>query len=228
MTRSTRVILVRHGETEWNIARRFQGHQDSPLTPDGIAQARALGARLRGERVTALYSSDLGRAMQTAQCIAEFTGHSIAADTRLRERCLGVFEGLCEPDVRARYPDEAERYYSRDPHFATTEGESALQHFHRCFDALNDLARRHLGQKILVVTHGGTLTNMFRHVTGVPFDIERRFSLKNAAYNCFVFENDRWSVDTWGDTSHYPEGLGCAGAAFAETSPEPANPGGSS
>lgn len=205
MTGSARVILVRHGETEWNLARRFQGHRDSPLTPAGMAQAGALGARLRHEKIAAVYSSDLGRALQTARGIVESTGHAVIADQRLRERSLGVFEGLCESQIRALYPAEAVRYYSREPHFATPEGESALQHFARGFAALNELAARHLGETILVVTHGGTLTNMFRHVAGIPFDQERRFSLKNAAYNCFLFEEGRWSIDIWGDTSHYPE-----------------------
>jgi probable phosphoglycerate mutase len=219
MTPLTRVILVRHGETEWNIDRRFQGHRDSPLTPEGIAQAKALGVRLAAGKIVAVYSSDLGRALHTARCIVESTGHPIATEPRLRERCLGVFEGLKEADIRARYPDEADRYYARDPHFAMTGGESAVGHFARCLEALHDLALRHAGQTTLVVTHGGTLTHMFRHVTGVALDAERRFSLKNAAYNCFIFENGRWTLDTWGDTSHYPDGA--AAPVFSETSPEP-------
>ena len=91
---STELILVRHGETEWNREHRMQGHRDSPLSETGWAQARRLGGRLKDETFGALYSSDLGRARNTAQSVADATGHEIIVDARLRERHFGVFEGL--------------------------------------------------------------------------------------------------------------------------------------
>src|SRR5687768_12234594 len=112
----TRLILVRHGQTEWNSSSRFQGHLDSPLTSVGIEQARALGSRLKDTPIAAVYSSDLGRAMHTARCITEWTGHAIIPDARLRERGLGVFEGKDKAAITTLFPKEAERYYSRDPH----------------------------------------------------------------------------------------------------------------
>src|SRR5215217_4614172 len=90
----TQLIIVRHGQTEWNIRGIRQGFLDSPLTTKGLAQAKALGQRLGREKFTALYSSDLGRALQTAQEIANVTGHEIVTDARLRERHLGIFQGL--------------------------------------------------------------------------------------------------------------------------------------
>lgn len=218
---ATRVILVRHGETTWNNSARFQGHLDSPLTEAGIAQARALGARLKTMRIAKVYSSDLGRAMHTARCITEFTGHEIVADARLRERGLGIFQGLNKAIIRERFPAEAERYYSGDPHFVVPEGESAHGHFENALTTLTELALRHGNETILVVTHGGLVSSMFRHVAGIDFGRERRYSLQNAAYNCFLYEENCWTVETWGDTSHFPAELRGRGPGFAETSQEP-------
>jgi probable phosphoglycerate mutase len=217
---ATRLILARHGQTEWNDSARFQGHLDSALTPIGIAQARSLGARLEDLPIAAVYSSDLGRAMHTARCITEFTGHAIIPDARLRERGLGIFEGHDKAVITTRFPKEAERYYSRDPHFVVPGGESAYGHFQKALAALTELATRHADETILAVTHGGLVSSMFRHVTGIDLSSERRYSLKNAAYNCFVFEDDVWTVDTWGDTSHFPAELRGTGQSFVETSPD--------
>ena len=90
----TQIIIVRHGQTEWNIKGIRQGNLDSALTENGIAQAKALALRLAREKFSALYSSDLGRAVQTAEEIAALTGHEIVTDARLRERHLGIFQGL--------------------------------------------------------------------------------------------------------------------------------------
>ena len=90
----TELLLVRHGETLWNQQGRMQGQHDSPLTTVGLQQAKQLAQRLKDASFTALYSSDLGRAHQTARCIADETGHEIVADRGLRERNFGIFEGL--------------------------------------------------------------------------------------------------------------------------------------
>ena len=93
----TRVLAVRHGETSWNIAGRMQGHLDSDLDASGRAQADALGRRLAGQTIHHLYASDLGRAVETAQRIAVSTGHRFALEPGLRERHLGLFQGLTHP-----------------------------------------------------------------------------------------------------------------------------------
>src|SRR5262245_29104209 len=102
----TQLIIVRHGQTQWNLKLIRQGHLDSGLTEKGIAQAKALGERLARESFTALYSSDLGRAVQTAQMIAAATGHEIITDPRLRERHLGIFQGLKGDELREKFPGE--------------------------------------------------------------------------------------------------------------------------
>src|SRR5262245_50858139 len=119
----THVIIVRHGETEWNIAGVRQGHLDSRLTARGIAQAKALAARLGRERFAALYSSDLGRAVQTAREISIVTGHEVVTDARLRERHLGIFQGLSGDEIDERYPKERRRLRTMGPDYIIPGGE---------------------------------------------------------------------------------------------------------
>jgi probable phosphoglycerate mutase len=199
---STHVIVIRHGQTTWNTERRFQGHHDSPLTQKGISQAEALARRLAHERFSALYSSDLGRATRTAQIIAHATGHDVVVDPRLRERGLGLFQGLKSAEIQAAYPQEYERYRNREMDYTVPAGESLRQQVERNLACLEELAKNHAGQTIVVVTHGGVLNVMFRHTLSIPFATARRFEFLNSSLNVFVFAEGRWTLRTWGDISH--------------------------
>ena len=95
------LIAIRHGETELNVAKRYQGHSDSPLTENGRRQVSSLGRRMAKLKFDSLISSDLGRAQETASIIAEYTGHSVETDSRLRERNYGALEGLTVSDIKA-------------------------------------------------------------------------------------------------------------------------------
>lgn len=202
---ASRIILVRHGQTEWNDGARFQGHLDSSLTPVGVAQAESIGRRIAQEQVTALYSSDLGRARHTADLIAASVKLSVYTDARLRERSLGVFQGLNRQEVATKYPEEMKRYYTRDPHYVVPDGQSAMQHFEIGLECLEELAGRHAGETAVVVTHGGLVQGMFRYVTGLGFEAPRRFAIRNAAYNMFLRDEAGWALETWGDITHYPK-----------------------
>ena len=127
----TEILLVRHGETLWNQQGRMQGHHDSPLTPTGLHQARRLGRRLAQVEFAALYSSDLGRAHQTARCIADHTGHDIIADRGLRERSFGIFEGLTNAEIKTKFPEEYELFAKRLPDYVMADGESAARFMQR-------------------------------------------------------------------------------------------------
>ena len=197
-----RLILIRHGETLWNTEHRMQGQQDSPLTARGVWQARRLGERLKTLAFTALYSSDLGRALRTAQGIAQATGHAIVEDDRLRERHFGVFEGMTRAEMQAHDPGVYQRFLSRDPHYAVPGGESPSAFFERCRTALEALAARHVGETIAVVTHGLVLDCAWRAATGLALETERPVPLINASLNWFVCDGDRWSAQRWGDADH--------------------------
>lgn len=199
---ATYVMVVRHGETEWNTEGRRQGHLDSTLTAKGRAQAEALAQRFTPESCSAIYSSDLGRAYETAKVIAEKTGHEVVADARLRERNLGIFQGLDGDEIRARYPREYEEHRNGGADHAVPEGESFRQQTRRNMACLEELAKRHTGQIIMVVTHGGVLSALFRHTLDISLDAPRRFSFKNASVNTFRFQDGIWGLETWGDVTH--------------------------
>lgn len=198
----TYVTVVRHGETEWNTEGRRQGHLDSTLTAKGLAQAEALAQRFTPESCGAIYSSDLGRAYETARIISEKTGHEVVPDARLRERNLGIFQGLDGDEIRARYPTEYEEHRNGGADHAVPMGESFRQQTERNMLCLEELARRHPGDVIMVVTHGGVLSALFRHTLDISLDAPRRFSFKNASVNTFKFQNGIWGLETWGDITH--------------------------
>ena len=198
----TYVMVVRHGETEWNTEGRRQGHLDSTLTAKGRAQAEALAQRFTPESCSAIYSSDLGRAYETARTIAEKTGHEVVPDARLRERNLGIFQGLDGDEIRARYPREYEEHRNGGADHAVPEGESFREQTERNMVCLEELAKRHAGEVIMVVTHGGVLSALFRHTLDISLDAPRRFSFKNASVNLFKFQDGVWGLETWGDITH--------------------------
>jgi probable phosphoglycerate mutase len=198
----TRLILVRHGETLWNLEQRYQGHLDSPLTEKGLLQSRAVALRLAGCPFKEIYSSDLGRALQTAESIAKCTGHTVRRESRLRERNLGIFQGLSKREIQEKFPKEHALYKSGGPDYVVPNGESGTQACGRMVDCLTELARRHAGELIVVVAHGGVLSALLIHVLGIPSGTPWRFKRENGSWNAFMFRDEKWFLETWGDVSH--------------------------
>jgi 2,3-bisphosphoglycerate-dependent phosphoglycerate mutase len=198
----TQLILIRHGETVWNQQRRMQGHSDSPLSDTGLRQARLLAGRLAQIEFGALYSSDSERAHRTARSVAEATGHAIIVEPRLRERHFGVFEGLTGLEIQARYPDDFQRFESRDPEYAVPGGESALAFRSRVLDCLREIAERHPADIVVVVTHGLVLDQVYRAAHGLPLNVPRGNDLINASLNTFHYESGQWRLECWGDAAH--------------------------
>lgn len=200
--RQCRVIAVRHGETEWNLEKRVMGQLDSPLTALGVRQAQALAERLRPVPFRRLYSSDLGRAMSTAGCIAAASGRALDARSDLRERDKGVFQGLTRSEAGERYPEESHYFERLADDYPIPDGESGSDFRGRCVAAFTDLADQHMGEQIVVVTHGGVLRRMFEYVLGLSGKEDRTFKRQNASFNVFVRDDNEWAIETWGDTSH--------------------------
>ena len=198
----TQFILVRHGETYWNREGRIQGHLDSPLNAQGIAQARMLAARLRNEPFDVLVSSDLGRARSTAAIIALQTGHVVNADARLRERHYGIFQGTTRGEAEAAHPDVYARYRNENVAHAIPGGESTEECFLRNQACLVELAARHAGKRVVAVAHGGVLDGLYRHVMRLPHVGARAFTIVNASLNWFSYEDGEWRLDRWGDAAH--------------------------
>jgi probable phosphoglycerate mutase len=206
---TTELILIRHGETVWNAEGRLQGHQDSPLTPLGHQQAMAIATRLAATAVHALYSSDLGRALATAHYLAQTGGLTVTPEPGLRERHNGVFEGMTLPEARAAHPAEYARLARRDVDYtAPAGGESIRQASERACRVLSEVAARHAGERIAVVSHGAILSAFLRRALGLPLDAQPRFSLRNACISCVTYSGvpDGWHVLSLGEVSHL-EGL---------------------
>jgi 2,3-bisphosphoglycerate-dependent phosphoglycerate mutase len=198
----TTIILVRHGQTKWNTELRFQGHSDSPLSELGEHQARVLGERLAGLGVAVLYSSDLGRALRTAQLIAEATGHEVIVEPRLRERNFGIFEGLTIEEIETRHPQALALWRTRDPHYAIPGGENTSEIYERTVACLNELADRHAGQTVAAVSHGLALDAFYRHVAGIPLTEPRTLKLLNASLNMFYRNGRHWRLGALSDVAH--------------------------
>jgi probable phosphoglycerate mutase len=198
----TTLIVIRHGETAWNREKRMQGTTDTPLSDVGREQARALGRRLTGHAFAALYTSDLARARDTARAISEHTGREAVTDPRLQERRFGIFEGLTAEEIVARYPEEHARFASRDPDYAVPGGESARSFTERCIGCLAEIAGRHPGGEVVVVTHGLVLDSLYRAAHGLDHGARRPVPLINASLNIFGYGRGAWRLELWGDISH--------------------------
>jgi 2,3-bisphosphoglycerate-dependent phosphoglycerate mutase len=202
---TTRIYVLRHGETEWNHAERLQGHSDSPLSAKGQAQVEALGKRFQKLPIAALYTSDLGRAVASARPIAEATGRAAILDARLRERRLGVFEALTRTEAASHYPDLYQTHELHDPAFTLPGGQSLQEHSLQTLEAVRDIAGRHVGEAVALITHGGALSALFRASVGVSLDTPRAFSIANAALNAFDLVGGRLKLICWGDTAHFEQ-----------------------
>ena len=203
----TQVFVVRHGETVWNAAGRQQGQLDTALSELGAAQAAAIAERLSAAGIDVLYSSDLGRALQTAQIIAQRLGLDVRLEERLRERHLGMLQGLTMEEFRQRHGAEYALFHGGDPDWALPGGESIRQRHDRAVAGACDVAGRHPGQTVAIVTHGGVLESLMRHTLGLGLDVPRRFSLFNASINTFGVAAGQWKLERWGITDHL-RGLG--------------------
>ena len=143
----TTILLARHGETDWNVQRRVQGHSDTPLNETGRAQALALAETLDGAELDAVYSSNLARAFDTAEVVAERKGLRVTAVPELRERNFGTWEGLTDSEILERFPAARTGFWGD----AETKEEMSA----RVLGALQRIAAAHPGGRVLVVTHGG-------------------------------------------------------------------------
>ncbi|MCX7852350.1 MAG: histidine phosphatase family protein [Caldilineales bacterium] len=201
----TTFLVVRHGETVENANGRWQGQLDGTLTARGIAQAEALGRRLATWPIDVVYASDLGRTRHTAELITAQTGHAVCFDARLRERHYGIFQSMSAEEIAAHYPEDWARHQSHDPDYVMPGGESLRQLHERAVAWFETMKTHHEGATVLVVTHGGVLASLLRHVLGLPLARSRRFTVRHAALNVFVHQADGWLLETWGDCSHLTE-----------------------
>lgn len=202
----TEILLIRHGETAWNAIKRLQGHLDIPLNDTGLQQAAALGLSLQNEALTALVSSDLQRARQTAEQISQAQNIALKIDAGLRERCYGAFEGELYSDIEQKYPQAYAAWRSRDPDARFPDGvhrgETTREFHQRISERLHHYGQLYSGGKIALVAHGGVLEAAWRMAHDLPLDAARSVTIFNASINRFRYQQGRLQLLGWGDVAH--------------------------
>lgn len=210
----TRVLAIRHGETDWNVGTRIQGHLDIGLNPTGRWQAARLAEALADEPLAAVYSSDLSRAFDTARAVAGRAGLAVRGEPGLRERAFGQFQGLTFDQIAQAWPDQSDRWRKRDPGFAPDGGESLADFYARCVGAAARLAAAHPGETIVLVAHGGVLDCLYRAATRIDLRAPRTWVVTNASINRLLYSAEGFSLVGWADAGH----LDAGGPARDETS----------
>lgn len=203
----TEILLIRHGETDWNVDKRLQGHIDIPLNEAGRRQVLALGAALADEGIDAIFASDLQRARATAQAVADVAGLEVGIDAGLRERCYGAFEGLRHTDIEAKYPEAYRVWKAREPDArypaGQREAETMREFYQRSVQAvrrvLDGVGRQH---KVAIVTHGGVLECLHHWASGTEFAQPRTFDIFNASVNRLHWDGERARIRSWGEIGH--------------------------
>jgi broad specificity phosphatase PhoE len=164
----TELLLVRHGETDWNLEGRYSGHSEVPLNERGRAQARQLAEVLRNEPLAAVFSSDLARAVETARPLAEATRTPLRLDPRLREIDQGEWEGMLFEEIRSRFQQAWERRQQLPLEVSAPGGETVGQLQARVLEALGDILAAYPDQAVAVVSHGLALAIIRVHLEGGP------------------------------------------------------------
>lgn len=202
----TNVLLIRHGQSRGNAERRFGGHTATPLSPRGQRQADATARTLKSESLTAIYSSDLARAIETARPLSRLTGLPINDTNAFRERSVGVMEGLTFEDAAQQHPEQYAALLRRDFEHVLTGGESYRQLLDRAWQKLDEIIEQNRGGKIAVFSHTGTICILALHLMGALDSPELKpiwISSANCGITRFELREDGFvRVINVNDTSH--------------------------
>ncbi len=187
----TEILVARHGETDWNLTGRWQGHTDRPLNDNGFMQARELASRLSGSNIDSIYSSDLTRAKTTADIVASATGiNNVTVDARLRERNLGTFEGLSSEEICNILGISKRKLTIKE--IGVNETIERWESFsERISSAIEDIRHANQGKKILVVAHGGVMSALAMIILN-DYETPRRFT--NGDFLRLTYR-EKWSVE---------------------------------
>lgn len=203
----TEIIIIRHGETEWNKTGRFQGHSDVPLSAEGRAQAEALGRNLAVDHVDAIYASDLTRAMETAAPLAARFGLPVISDPQLRELNFGAWEGRNFNDVNAENPNAMKNFYTDPEQADIPESEPFPEFQRRIAGRVREIVAQERGKRIVIVSHGASIRILLADLLSMPIRSIWHLSQLNTAVNKIRFEDDGFAVVTlMNDTSHLRAG----------------------
>ena len=182
----TELVLIRHGETDWNRELRWQGQTDVPLNPAGMRQARAAAESLRGTNLEAIYTSDLQRARQTAEAVAAATGAHVRQDRRLREIALGAWEGMSFDEIHRRDGEALDLFRGDPANHRAPRGESVPEVRRRVLACLQEILRAFPDGRVAVVSHGLALAVVKVLLLGLPLETVWQHEPANAAVEVYL------------------------------------------
>lgn len=199
---NTEIFLIRHGETVWNTKKLIQGQLDSPLTDNGIRQSNLLSKRIKKINPDIIYTSDLKRAIDTANIINQHINKDVIKISGVRERHWGVFQGADWPKVKKFFPTQYKYYKNDSKNYTIPNGESYNQVTKRTMDTLSDIIKNHENQKIVVVTHGGVISPLIRNLLSIPYKTHRKFMISNTSITKLLYNEFGFSILSLGDIAH--------------------------
>ena len=198
----TKVILVRHGQTQWNLEMKYQGHCDVALTDKGVEQARLAGKRLAGEDISAVYASDLCRAFKTAECIAKEHNLPVTAIPGLREINFGEWEGLTFQGLSSELTEAMANLFIHPDEIVIPGGETFREVKERATSALAKLVTKHPNQTIVVVSHGGTIRTLLCAALNIHLNYLWNIKQDNTAINMLEYYDEQVIVTLVNDVHH--------------------------
>ncbi len=197
----TTIFLARHGETAWNKERRIQGNVDIPLSKEGLRQAQLLAKRLQPEPISVIYASALERAIKTAEPLAQQLGLPIIQRAGFNERNYGEYEGKKVDDLLSEFEGDFLKLVLATP----PQGESIPVLRKRAVKTFDEVRTKHQGETILIVSHGGVLQQLVRHLRNIPEEEITNYSFPNTSVSIFHFEEETIVEQLVGDASHLSE-----------------------
>lgn len=198
----TKVILVRHGQTLWNLEMKYQGHCDIALTEKGLKQAELAANSLANEEISAIYASDLDRALKTAESIAQKHKLQVVAIPGLREIHFGQWEGLTYDTINSEWSETMAKLFTHPDEIQIPGGETFREVKERATSALSKLIEKHPNETIVVVSHGGTIRTLLCAALNIHLNYLWNIKQDNTAINILEYHDKQVVVSLVNDTHH--------------------------
>lgn len=201
----TKIYLIRHGQSEWNLLYKIQGQKDAPLTDLGKEQARKLGERLVGEKIDIIYSSDLSRALETARIISSIVNKPVVAINEFREINFGPWEGLTLKEIRNKFKEEYSIWMSSPEKFRLEGAETLEALKRRVMSYVNKIIKENKDKNIAIVSHNATLKVIILSLLNIGLSYYKNFSLNNVSLSIIECRDYNNVLTLFNDTSHLKE-----------------------
>ncbi|MDO4203290.1 MAG: histidine phosphatase family protein [Selenomonadaceae bacterium] len=198
----TRVVLIRHGQTEWNNAGRYQGQSNTELSEAGCRQAEILADNFPVEKVDAIYSSDLNRALATAEAVAKKFNLEVIPEIDFRELDFGDWEGLTYPEINEKWPEEVANFFGAPEKLKIPNGETFPQVAERAVKRLKEIIADNEGKTVVVTAHGAVIRSMLATLMHIPLHYLWSIRQDNTAVNVLRFDGDYVMVEAINNTAH--------------------------